>query len=78
MQAAEIQNCSPLGYGTMWLSPKFESGHTVSHLLMACEDTSRMLLESTHNQLPDCTVSQPRPLMNPHHFEHLISCTKEY
>jgi len=41
------------------------------HLYMACEERPRMLLQAIH-----CPI--PEHIMNPHHFEHLISCIKEY
>jgi hypothetical protein len=78
MQAVKIQNCRPPGYGTLqsdwWVITGVWVRAYCGHLLTACEDTSKMFLENTHNHVPECMVSHSRTLINPRHFEHLISC----
>ena len=48
------------------------------HLPTASKKTTNMILQNILNHVPNYTVSYPRPNMNPHHFQHLKSYTKEY
>jgi hypothetical protein len=77
MQNIKIQNYSLLGYGPhTTISGCHGFGQDILYLLKGCEDAPKMLLQNTHNHLPDYTASKPRPSTNFHHFQHLTSRTK--